>query len=80
VAVAGTITESPYQVYQVQLFANYENEPQGNVYLGLVNVSTNAAGLANFNFAATPPTGARFITATVTDALQDTSEFSGAVT
>ncbi len=80
VQVAGTLTSRPNTTFTIEFFANDTNGPSGRVYLGSLKVTTNAAGTAAFTFYGQhPPAGASFITATATDPLNNSSEFSAAV-
>lgn len=77
VMLAGTLQSSPSTKFEIQFFANYENQPSGDIYLGQVAVWSDSNGLATFNFTAPePPEGATYFTATATDADFNTSEFS----
>jgi hypothetical protein len=63
-----------------EFFANDTSGPSGRIFLGLLKVKTNAAGVAAFTFThARPPAGDTFITATATDLGNNTSEFSAPV-
>jgi len=80
IQVSGTLTSRPKMTFTVEFFANSTSGPSGRIFLGLLKVKTNAAGVATFTFKhALPPAGATFITATATDPNNNTSEFSAAV-
>jgi parallel beta-helix repeat protein len=77
IQVLGTLTSRPNTAFTVEFFANDTSAPSGRVYLGLLNVKTNSAGVASFTSNhMLPPLGASFITATATDVGQNTSAFS----
>ena len=87
-AISGTLTQSvsPNMTFRIEFFAN-DADPlglpaEGQQFIGFVNTTTNASGVATFNtsfsIAVTP---GRIVSATATDPLGNTSEFSaGAVT
>ena len=80
VQVTGTLTSTPNTSFTIEFFASDANGPSGRMFLGLLTVKTNAAGLATFTFNhLLPPLGDTFITATATDPSNNTSEFSAAV-
>jgi parallel beta-helix repeat protein len=80
IQVAGHLTSKPNTTFTIQLFASYTNNSSGNIFLGSLTVSTNAAGVAAFTYNGTrPPAGASFITATATDPNNNTSQFSAAL-
>jgi hypothetical protein len=81
--VTGTLHSAPLSAYRIEFFAN-DSDPlalpaEGQQFLGFVNVTTNTNGdasfTATFNLAVDT---SRTITATVTDAVGNTSEFSAA--
>ncbi len=75
--VSGTITGSSNTNYTTEFFANDVSAASGRYSLGTQTVQTNVAGTAAFTFfGSLPPNGARFVTATATDASDNTSEFS----
>ena len=81
--VRGTLDAAPNSVYQIDLFSNLSADPSGNgegqIYLGAVAVTTDATGNGGFTATiANPLTVGQFVTATATDALGNTSEFSRA--
>lgn len=86
VAVQGVLDSQANKTYRVELFASREADPsgfgEGETFLGFVNVTTDAAGHAEFNTTtATAVPAGRVITATATDTAQNnTSEFSAGVT
>jgi hypothetical protein len=82
--VTGSLNSRPGGSYLIQFFANAINDPtgygEGEVFLGSTNVVTdgygNAAFTVTFNRA---PGGRDQVTATATDASNNTSEFSQAL-
>lgn len=82
--VAGTLNSTPLASFEIELFGNAALDPsgygEGETYLGMVAVTTDAAGNAAFSTVlpvAVP--GGSFVTATATDAAGNTSEFSAGV-
>ena len=78
-AISGVLNSAPSSVFRVELFGSPACDAsgfgEGAVLLGSVNATTDAVGNASFTFAsALATTGV--ITATATDALGNTSEFS----
>jgi hypothetical protein len=80
--VAGSLNSAPSATYRVELFAGSAPDPTGNGegrrYLGFLTAVTNAAG--NAVFGGTLPSSVavgEFVSATVTDPSNNTSEFSG---
>ena len=82
--VTGTLNSTPGRSFEIELFGNQGIDPsgygEGQVYLGVVTVTTDAAGNATFN-AVLPRAllSGSFVTATATDTASNTSEFSAAV-
>ena len=65
------------QVYTIRFFSNPRNEDEGKIFLGETQVTSDLSGKASFSFeTAHPLTSGEKITATVTDPLGHTSEFS----
>jgi hypothetical protein len=83
VRVSGTLTGTPNTTYTVELFADTTVLPngsaQGRTFLRSVLVTTDANGFASFSVIVHPPVDARALTATATDPLGNTSEFSDAL-
>jgi len=82
--IAGTLTASANSTYRVEFFAN-DPDPlsvptEGQQFLGFLNVTTGASGSFAFNASLNVgvATG-RLITATATDSVGNTSEFSAAI-
>jgi len=79
IQVKGMLTSKPRSTFIVEFFATDVNAPSGRTSLGTMTVKTNASGVATYTFfGPLPPVGANFITATATDATNNTSEFSAA--
>jgi hypothetical protein len=77
VQVSGTLNAWANSEFIVQFFANELDEPSGDAFLGSLRVFTDAAGFATFDFdSSLAPVAAQFVTATATDPLDNTSEFS----
>ncbi|MEG4348662.1 SdrD B-like domain-containing protein [Microcoleus sp. LAD1_D3] len=77
VTVAGTFNSTPSTPFTLQIFANTSPGTQGQTFIASIPVTTDAAGNAAFNqtFPAAVTAG-QLITATATDAVGNTSEFS----
>jgi hypothetical protein len=79
VTIAGTLSSAPSSAYVVQFFQNTacdaSGSGEGQTYIGEATITTAASGVGTFNvtFAAT---AGGFATATATDSLGNTSEFS----
>jgi hypothetical protein len=80
--VSGTLSSTPNSTFTLELFANRVNDPSGSgeQFLGSVQVTTDADGNASFTvtFAVAIPPG-MFLTATATDAANNSSPFSAGV-
>jgi hypothetical protein len=82
--IQGTLTSTPNTTFTLEFFSNATADPsgfgEGQTFLGSITVTTDATGVADFTaaFAFAVPKG-QFITATATDPLNDTSEFSNDV-
>jgi hypothetical protein len=82
----GTFNSTPNQTFTIEFFGNIDGvDPtgfgEGRNFLGSTQVTTNAGGNAFFtglNFAAARSSVGSWVTATATDALGNTSEFSQA--
>ena len=84
-AVVGTLNSTPNTGFRIEFFANSVLDPsghgEGEKFLGSTKVRTDANGDVSFT-AILPvkvPASQRFITATATSQISDTSEFSGGV-
>lgn len=82
--IEGTLNSRPSKTFTIQFFSNpAPNIPtgfgEGETFLGQKTVTTNDRGRVSFTFAtSTPLTAGEFVTATATDASDNTSEFSAA--
>ena len=79
--IDGTLNSIPSRAYQLDFFLNDTADPSGygeaEVYLGSTSVATLAGGSGNFSVSfAVTATFLQFVTATVTDAAGNSSEFS----
>jgi hypothetical protein len=85
-AITGTFSQAaePNTTLRIEFFAS-DPDPlhlaaEGQQYLGFVNVTTDAAGNASFSASLNVPVASnRVLTATATDPLGNTSEFSSAL-
>ncbi len=80
-AITGTLNSTVNATYTVQFFSNSACDSSGNgegqIFLGQAGVTTDANGNASFNATLPAPVAiGAFITATATDAANNTSEFS----
>ena len=79
ITLSGTLNSIPNTTFRVEFFDNIALDPSGNgegqTYLNFVNVTTDAAGNANFTSPPLTATGAIVTTATNLTT-NDTSEFS----
>jgi hypothetical protein len=87
VHIAGSLNGVPaVATYRVEFFAHTSPDPtgfgEGRRYLGFANVTTDAAGYAVIAVTLAPAVTAPpdYVTATATDAANNTSEFAGNVT
>ena len=79
--VAGTLSSLANTTFRIEFFANDADPlglpPEGQEFLGFTSQSTDANGNLSFNVSLNVPvTSGRVITATATDAVGNTSEFS----
>lgn len=78
--VQGTLNSTPATTFQVEFFANTACDPsgygEGETFIGFTSVTTDAAGNASFTTMLSTNVGCRSVTATATDPLGNTSEFS----
>jgi parallel beta-helix repeat protein len=81
--VRGNLLSAPGKQFYVQFYSSREADPsgygEGEVYLGMKRIRTNAKGMADFVLATLTPAPNQYITATATDSQGNTSEFSQAV-
>ena len=77
VSITGTLESVAGQPFTVEFFSNSNTPGEGEKFLGSANVVTNGFGTGSFSetFVAAVPAG-HVISATATDALGNTSEFS----
>lgn len=81
ISIAGTLDSPPNSSFQVEFFSNSECDPSGNgegqTFIGVATVMSGKGCGASFavTFPVTIP-GGSFITATATDQVGNTSEFS----
>jgi subtilisin-like proprotein convertase family protein len=79
--VSGTFSSAPNSKFVVDAYANQIGDPsghgEGGVWLGSIPVTTDGIGYATWSLF-TAATGVHFVTATATDFVGNTSEFSGA--
>ena len=79
--ITGSLNSTTNTAFRIEFFANAAIDPtgygEGQTYLGFANVTTDGSGNVSFtaNLAASVP-GGYFITATATDPMGNTSEFS----
>ncbi len=84
VAIEGTYHSAPNQTYTLEFFGNSAADGsgfgEGRNFIGSTQVATDASGNATFNvnFASSQSNTSQFVTATATDSVSNTSEFSGA--
>jgi titin len=76
--VTGTLDSTPDTTFTLEVYANAPGDPPGSgeVFLGTVVVTTDAAGHADFTATFAPVDPGWFLTATATDAANNTSPFS----
>jgi hypothetical protein len=81
--ITGTLNSSANTTFRLEFFSNDVIDPsgfgEGQVFLGFTNVTTDASCNATFNVNFPSPTAAQRVTATATDPLGNTSEFSAAI-
>jgi len=79
VTIQGTLSSAPSSTYIVQFFQNTACDPsgagEGQTFLGETTITTAASGVGTFNVTF-PGVAGGFATATATDSLGNTSEFS----
>ena len=79
--IIGTLSSAPNSTFRIEFFASNAdplNLPaEGQQFIGFANVNTDANGDGSFNTTLNVPvTNGRIVTATATDAVGNTSEFS----
>jgi len=81
--LVGSLSSGTNTTYHIELFANTTVDGSGNgegeTFLGSTNVHTGPAGTVGFVFTFTPVPGQTNFTATATDPVGNTSEFSPSV-
>ncbi len=78
--IYGTLTATPDATYTIEFFANTTTGAAGRYMLGSTTVSANGIGVARFIYSGLPlPSGATYVTATATDAINNTSQYSNAL-
>ena len=80
--IKGVLSESPKSTHTLQFFANTDLDPsghgQGRTFLGQAIVTTDVAGSAAYQVAFATQPGS-YLSATATDDMRDTSEFSASI-
>ena len=77
IQLSGTLMGKASATYSIEFFVSDTNDSSGRYALGSMTVKTDASGTATFEFTGPlPRDGAHFVTATATDVLGNTSEFS----
>ncbi len=78
--ISARLDALPSTLYTIEFFSNTVADPtgygQGKTYLGSTVATTDALGQASFTFDSASALGGQSVTATATDPLGDTSEFS----
>ncbi len=77
--IVGILFSTPNTTFTVQLFANPSSDPEGQQLLGTLTVTTDSFGLAALIFTGPAVPAGQVVTATATDANNNTSEFSAPV-
>jgi hypothetical protein len=81
--VKGTLNSKKNSKFRIELFASPSADPsgfgEGKLFLGFVNVTTDASGNASFTATVMSVAAGQVITATATSSGGDTSEFSKAI-
>jgi hypothetical protein len=79
--ITGTFTGAANTTYEVDFYASSTGAAgQGQIYIGSETVTTDANGDATITFQTSSPLpSGEFVTATATDPLGDTSEFSNSI-
>jgi hypothetical protein len=82
--IAGTLSSAPNSMFRIEFFAS-DSDPlglpaEGQQFLGFTNASTDANGDVSFNVSlSVSVANGRIVTATATDAVGNTSEFSAGI-
>ncbi len=82
--IQGTLNSKPNATFTLQFFSSMAKDPsgfgQGQTLIGTTSVTTNASGNVPFNiYEPGAVSSGQFVTATATDAGNDTSEFSNSL-
>ncbi len=80
--IDGTLDSKPLETFRIEFFSSDTLDPsgfgEGQRYLGATNVTTDSSGMAIFSTSLPVQLGStEVVTATATDSLRNTSEFSG---
>jgi CSLREA domain-containing protein len=79
--IAGTLNTLANTSFRLEFFANGEPDPsghgEGERFLGATSVTTNGSGNASFSFVSPTSFSGQYLSATATDPVNNTSEFSG---
>jgi hypothetical protein len=82
VTIRGSLDSTPNTTFRIEFFSSQQADPtgygQGRAFLGFTNVSTDSIGNGTFTTTLASDRDLRFLTATATDASNNTSEFSQA--
>src|ERR1051325_11418975 len=80
IAISGTLNSRSNSIFQIDFFASPACDDSGNgeaqAYLGTRSVTNSSSGATNFNITLAVAVPGRYLTATATDPLGNTSEFS----
>jgi hypothetical protein len=81
--ITGRLNSVASTTYRIEFFGNDALDPssygEGQIFLGFKNVTTNASGNANFTAMVPQVAAGQRVTATATDPMGNTSEFSGGI-
>jgi hypothetical protein len=83
ITVKGTLNSLPNTTFHIEFFTSAAADPsgygQGQTYINVIKVITNASGNATFHLIFPAPAAGSVITTTATDPFGNTSEFSNAI-
>jgi hypothetical protein len=83
VTVKGTLNSLPNTTFHIEFFTSAAADPsgfgQGQTYINVIKVTTDASGNATFHLIFAAPAAGSVITTTATDPFGNTSEFSNAI-
>ena len=75
--IKGNLSTKPSKTYVVRFFANPSGENEGKLFIGKKKVTTNSESKVSFTFSPAQKVGlGKTVTATATDSVGNTSEFS----